>query len=242
MATWKKLLQDGDVESTLEGLSNVSGAAGDKSIILDASDGNSLKTMAVPPEYITMSIGWRAPISDSNGGYRQYFPFETISGDYYWGRYWEGDISTNGTVPSSINVGGARDSSSGGGGYRPNHAMGFTVPINCTALVYNTQNNKNPDYNAGSLTGNNISLTIYHGTPTTGLGNTTTQYDELFTYEFDHPVSNGTVVSGLQFINGASGVALSAGDSLIPSIMSNAPSGSGSRSCFGSLTLLMKMF
>ena len=116
------------------------------------------------------------------------------------------------------------------------------MPVNCTALLYNTQNNKNPDANAGSGAGNNISVTIYHGTPTTQLGNTTTQYDELFTYEFNHPTSNGTVVSGMQFISGTSGVALSAGDSLIPSIMSNASSGSGSRSCYGSLTLLMKMF
>ena len=238
MANWKELLKEGDIESTLQGLSNVSGASGDKSIILDASDGNSLKTVPLPPEYITMSIGWRVALSDSGGGRYQYFPYETISGDYFYGRYWSGDISTNGTVPSSINVGNVRDTSSSGGGYRPNHGMGFSVPVNCTAFVYTTNNNKNPDNNPG-LSGNNVSVTLYHGTPS---NNATTQYDELFTYEFNHPTTNGTVTSGLSLVNGMNGTSLTAGDCIIPSIMSNAASGAGTRSCYGSLTLLMIMF
>ena len=239
MANWKELLKEGDIESTLSSLSTVPAVAGDSRLIFDASDGGAIKKASLSPEYITMQVGWRAPIQDSNGGYRQYFPFETIAGDYYWGRYWSGDITTNGTVPSSINVGNVRDTSSSGGGYRPNNAMGWTVPVNCTAFVYGGSNNKNPDTNAGTGAGNNISVTFYHGTPT---NNATTQFDELFTHEFDHPTSNGTILTGLSLVNGMSGVDLSAGDCIIPSIMSNASSGTGTRSCYGTMTMLLRMF
>tara|TARA_Y100000361_G_scaffold127435_1_gene121841 strand:+ start:305 stop:994 length:690 start_codon:yes stop_codon:yes gene_type:complete len=227
MANWKELLKEGDVESTLDGLSSgiFSVADGDKLIAFDAGSSNELKKMTLPPEYFSMNFGFRYNISDSGGGRYLYFPYDAWGSNFY-GRYDSTDISTNGTPPSSIGVKSLTDTSAP---HRPNNAMGYMVPAGCTAFIGCGTNNIYSQYTTTA----NISLLFYVGTPSTL---STTTYNLMHEVEFTHN-GQGNFNTGTVVFNDS----VSINQSIIPAIMSKASTGTGNRRGSGNFNLLFKL-
>ena len=236
MAIWREIL----TREALSDLTDVGTIAdGDHFLGFDSSDGNALKKMSMPPEYFSMSFGWRANISDSSGGRYIYYPYETW-GYNFFGRYDGSDISTNGTVPSSIEVKNTVDVSSIGG-HQPNHTMGYIVPATCKAFIGSGCSIIRDDNNGNSLAGwNDLSLMFYKGTIS---NNATTTYDLMKTITFGHDGTDGDLqASGTVLMNGLAGIDISMNENIIPCIMSNASSGTGTRAVYGNFNLLFILY
>ena len=243
MATWDKIVTEDSLKNATDG-GVINASDGDKLLGTDGQDGNAVKKFSPINEWFIWHFGFRGNFYDASGGSRIYLPYQT-TGYNWWSYYNYNDVSTAGTMPSSISVGNTVDISATNG-YVPNASMGFPVPADCTAS--NGYFHMVQRAISGTADGDAICrLGFFSGTngalDSFSTGNTPSTYDKAWDWSIN-PSGNGNVWtyhSQMNLIGGFAGVDLDGGDNLMPCFQSGATSGTGNRYIHGGVTIMFKL-